>query len=708
MEDRKRPALTNTDDLAPPSKRHQLNGGGKSRDDGGDTKDEAWIEDYQKDAIYRQMLEYKRDKVTLEARLEEVEKKSTYHDDHLRIIDAWWLQLLQELELIIDGSVSTALDTQDYSFPTGVHFQDSKDFQKHLGEKAKSIKSSVDSLLGRLAASGGPAKSEASDLQSQLNTVLASVKEYHVQVERLNSEKESLSEQLDTATLRYIKAEKKLDRAKSAQVQKLEQQALANATSRPAPGAGENGSGSVESSAQNEALQLEYQEAVAVIAKQKEQVELLRSENKSLQDENSTIKTRKDSLTDEDYARSDIFRQFKARHEDLIKNINNLEAVNKTLREEAEKYQAERTSFRTQLEREAQAVTGELEDQVQAKEHDLTRIRSVRDELVADLTVRKASQEQERTALEHIKELVSAKEDRITALELELERLRPSEDATMSTPRPELEALSVEELREKYLKLEKDFASIQSEVPSVEKAYKKAISLAQKKTMDFTALEDKVQLLILEKGKADQKYFAARKDTDIRTGEIRALRHQNSKSSEIIQTLKDVEAQNKVLLSNLEKQLVDFKQSNATVMEENRTLKASNSETLRRAESAKSQIADLTNLVKSKDAGNASMREQVMDKETECEKLRVRLDHVQKDRDSWKGKCLANSSEEEEMLRKFATCPVCRNNFKDAVVKTCGHVFCHGCLETRLSNRMRKCPTCNKAFDKMDVMAVHL
>src|SRR6266566_1677819 len=44
MEERKRPAITNADDLAPPSKRQNVNGAGKSRDDSGDAKDEAWIE----------------------------------------------------------------------------------------------------------------------------------------------------------------------------------------------------------------------------------------------------------------------------------------------------------------------------------------------------------------------------------------------------------------------------------------------------------------------------------------------------------------------------------------------------------------------------------------------------------------------------------------------------------------------------------------
>ena len=51
------------------------------------------------------MLEYKRGQQTLEARLEEVIKRSEHHDDHIRIMDAWWLQLLQEIELVVEGTI---------------------------------------------------------------------------------------------------------------------------------------------------------------------------------------------------------------------------------------------------------------------------------------------------------------------------------------------------------------------------------------------------------------------------------------------------------------------------------------------------------------------------------------------------------------------------------------------------------------------------
>ena len=57
----------------------------------------ARSQEYQKDAILRRMQEYKREKSILESRFEDLEKRSIYHDDHIRITDAWLLQVCLSL-----------------------------------------------------------------------------------------------------------------------------------------------------------------------------------------------------------------------------------------------------------------------------------------------------------------------------------------------------------------------------------------------------------------------------------------------------------------------------------------------------------------------------------------------------------------------------------------------------------------------------------
>lgn len=522
-----------------------------------------------------------------------------------------------------------------------------------MASRAKQIKSKLSSIFSNLSSVRGKPSSDIHDLQKKLASLLATQKEYLTKLEALKKEKDDLSDRLETASLRYIKAEKRLDRAKSSVVAKLEAQAIGSSGNGSVSGVPNGGDVEMTDSVseENEANQTAYKEAAAAVAKQKEQLEAIMAENKSLTEQLSAANTRLSNLNEDDYARTELFKQFRLQHEDVIRRINHLEATNIQLREEAEKYQAERTAYRAQIENEAEVVTGELESQLQRMEADLTRIRSTRDELIADLSVRKASSEQDKTSSDHLKELISAKDDRITSLEAEAERLRARAEEESLPPRAAIEALDLQQLRQKYESLERQFEAIEKELPGLQTAYKKVQTLSTKKVMDFITLEEKVQILQAEKAKADQKYFAARKDMDARIFEVRQLKIQGSKSSEVIQQLKEVETANRNLLSNLEKQLSEIRQANTSIMAEHKKMESTSREATSKAETLKGQVAELTNLIKAKDANNLNTKQRIHDVEIELEQVKVKFEQAQKDRDAWKTKSLSNQSGEEEMLR---------------------------------------------------------
>lgn len=712
MEDRKRPAAQSSDDLGPPTKRQAVNGTGKSQMDA----DMPWKDDleaYQKDAILRQMQEYKRQKANLESQLKEIQKRSVDHDDHLRIIDAWFSQLLDEVRLL-SQNVATSRSLDEGNFAFTLQFKNNVEFEQHLSSKAKEIKENVNAIFANIASNGIP-KTDADDLRIRLSKLLAEQKEHMVEVDRLRTENEQLNDKLEIASLRCLKAEKRLDRAKSSAVAKLEAQAIASTGNSSGSGIGavENGAG-IKSDTNgnqedsNEANGAAYKEASAVVAKQKEQLDAMMAENKTLTEQLTIASSKASSITDEDYSRTELFKHMKSQHEEVIKRVNHLEATNIQLREEAEKLQAERTAFRTQIEHEAHSLTGDLQSQLQQAQADLSRIRVARDELEADQRDRKAAQDFDRQATDQIKELVGSAEDRIVALESEVERLRAQVESQPSQATPRLEDENVGEVFQKYELLKQSFDSVNKELPAMEKAYKRSMALASKKVMDFAALEERVAMLIAEKNKADQKYFATRKDMDNRTNEIRALRAQNGKSSEIITQLKDGETSQRMLVTNLEKQLSDLRQANTLIMAEHKKSESSASSANMRANMLQSQVTELTNLLKTKDAAHLQAKQRHQATELELEQIRVRLEHVQGERDSWKAKSMNNQSGEEEMLRTLALCTICRNNFKNTVLKTCGHLFCNECVEARITNRMRKCPNCAKAFGRDDVMLAHM
>ena len=517
-------------------------------------------------------------------------------------------------------------------------------------EYGSTVRDRVANIFRRVASANGSPSHNVRDLQTTVDRLLAREKALKIKLDRFEEENSELSTKLNDASYRVVRAEKKINRLKSTQVQKMEQAAVANAT-RSAAGGSENGIEEAETSRNSAELQLRLDETLAVEARQREQLEALTADLKRLQEENSSLKARRESLTDEDFIRTDVFKAFKSQNEELIRKVNHLESLTKELKDQNGELHSRQTAFQTELETSAQKEIQDLEEEIRQKDQDLARIRSARDEILADREMRKASMDQDTKAMEHMTELVSAKDDRIAFLELELSRYKPADDVKMEDTKPEVDQLPVDELREQYQKVLKDYQALNQELPSIEQAYKKFQALAQKKVMDFKAMEEQLAMARAEKSKADQKYFAVRKDTDTRIEQNKVLRMQNAKSSEVIEKLKEAEAQRRSLIANLEKQVTDLKQSNMALSDEIKKRDGESTDVFRRAEAFKSQVSDMTNLVKSRDAATALFREQSRTHEEEAERLRVRVDHIQKDRDNWKQKAQANSSEEEELLR---------------------------------------------------------
>lgn len=301
-----------------------------------------------------------------------------------------------------------------------------------------------------------------------------------------------------------------------------------------------------------------------------------------------------------------------------------------------------------QIDDETQSVVAEKEAQLVRAETDLARIRNARDELLADQQMRKAAQEQERTSTIKIQELASAGEARIASLESEVERLRVQVNSAQST---DVAGIPVEELRAKYQTLERQYAMLNTELASMQTACKKYSTLASQKVADFSALEEKVARLVAEKSKADQKFFAAMKAKEAREMEVRTLRMQNSKSSDIISQLKDSETTTRSLVANMEKQASENKETLNSVTSKLYAAQQQLTENGIVTDGLKNQIAELKGLSTSKDSTLANTSSACRRAETEIEGLKASLADTKKSLDNWKNKSLGNSSSEYEMLR---------------------------------------------------------
>jgi len=532
-------------------------------------------------------------------------------------------------------------------------------FKEHLSKRSADIKSAASTIFANLPYPSADVR----NLQERLTNLLAAQKVHETESQRLSNEKDQLSERLEDACYRYMIAEKKLDRTKSAQVAKLEAQALGGSRSEatvqgettPASDLTAHANGAPASGSMDEAAQ---REAMAVAGTRAEQVGKLAAENKKLTEALTTSQMRLAGLTDEDYAASDLFKLLKSQHEDVIKRVNNLEAINVQLRAEAKQLQAERSAYREEAEKELSTASIELESQLARTEADLARIRHGRDELMADVNMRKSAQDSSQASSTQVKELANAQELRIASLESEIERLR-LQDASAdqgAVTNTGYEALSPETLINRLTGLEKEKAMLETELKSMEAAYRKASAAASKRIAETMENEERITRLTAEKAKADQKYFGAMKAKEARESEFKALKNQSMRSSEIVMQLKEAESSCRSLLVNLEKQLADTKDTISSMTFQYRTAQATLSEQKMSNDRHMATITELKKLLVEKDSSVEAAARAQRDAEVEASELKVRVHETQKSLETWRKKGIGNQSEEYEMLR--VRCPL--------------------------------------------------
>lgn len=635
--------------------------------------------------------------------------RRVYFHSYLSILPCSGLtvpQLVDEIKILSGERLSG--DSSSREVPSALLFEDSESFRKHLSKRKDTILSSLSGLFAKYP----PQSPDVADLEKQLSQLLAAQKEHVAHSQKIMTEKEQLSERLDTATHRYLVAEKKIDRFKSQQVQKLEQSAVATSTKEDTPSASvkkEATNGTTPEPAASEELETARAQAVAEASKRKAQLDDVEKENKKLTEELSALKVKLTGLSDDDYAKTDLFKALKSQHEDTIKRINNLEATNIQLREEVQKFQAERTAYRIKIDDESRSSLAESESAVSQAEANLARIRNARDELVAKNNILETSHKDSEASVSQSKELVGACESRIAALESECQRLRLQIGESKPEGEPmETDESTPEQLRSKIATLENQLKLLSGELPSMEAAWKKAQAIAGKKIADVATWEESVARANADKAKADQKFFAAMKAKGEMEQQIRILRLQATKSTEVVSQLKEADSLSRSLVDKLEKQTAEMRSQMDELSLQHRQLQQKVSENAITSEGQTSQIAELKKVVETKDEAYLKARHTQREACTERDGLAAQVDGLKEQINVWKKKSKGEQSSDVALMETMLQCQICKSRVKNTCIKTCGHLFCHDCVQDRLTNRARKCPNCGKAFGSNDTMRVHL
>lgn len=525
---------------------------------------------------------------------------------------------------------------------------DNEKFEAHLSSRASDIKLTIREIFSRTPL----ASPEVQQLQHKLSELLASQKDHVNELQKLIAEKEKLNTMLEDATFKSMVAQKKLERSKSAIYNKVMNPDGMKTTGQEIkrePSTEMNGA--ADAMIVDEDMVAAKMAAEATAEKRKEQLSLLEGENRKLMDQVTALNTRLAGLTDDDYAKTDLFKALKSQHEDVINRINHLEATNVQLREEAQKLQAERTAYRLQVEEQSRASVTEAETELAKAESDLARIRGARDELQSSLNTQKASHDESRSTQATLKELNSASEARISVLESEVERLKTRVGDLTADQSEEISGMDEAQLRTKVASLQKEYALIGNELPAMELAWRKAQTLAKKNVQEIAHWEEQISRLNAEKAKATEKYFGAMKSKDARDAEVRTLRVQNAKSSEIVTQLKEAESQAKTFITQMERQLAEARDLQGGMTSQLRALQQQVTNYTISSENLTTQNVEIKKLLGARDADLAEASKARRSAEVAIEDLNTKLNESKKNVENWKKKAKGQQSDADEMLR---------------------------------------------------------
>ncbi|EPS39329.1 hypothetical protein H072_6944 [Dactylellina haptotyla CBS 200.50] len=705
MEDRKRPLIDGSSDETPPSKRQAMT----TPDEPQNQED---VINFQKEAIYRQMKAYKREKELTETRLEDLQKRCTYHDDHIRVIDAWLDQLLDEVRVLTDSDLVERPqqngETHEH-VPQTLLFADVETFSEHLSSKQDTIKDTLLSLFKKFDSRNDASDKLVPKLQKRMSELLSAEKTHRVELERISQEKEDAEQQLTLAAIRYLTAEKRLDRLKSQTVAKIEQQANSASSSNGAPKKDANSNSKAKfTDGQLADAELARKEAEAIASKQEKEIKQLQSEISRLQEQVTNYNLKLGRLSEEDIANCDTYKNVRLRLEDVVAKLNHLEALNATLSRENEMLQAERTAFKRTIMEEQSAALGEANTQIAKCEADLARIRAFRDQLHAEVHTHKIAAEKVATAdhSEDLKKLLESQIEKIASLEGEVQRLRTEAGEEPIPTAEDIANLSHDELIDGMTKLRASHSILENEFKSIESAYKKAHDVGKAKFDDLRSLQETITRMKQDKIRNEQKVFEAVKLKEGAMDKARLFQSQHEKATEIIMNMKNSDKKQTSMIANLEKQIAELRLINNQAVLSQKSSQTGTNELKNTVEALQRQINSMKETLKKADEASRTENSKRRNAENELEKTLVRLNSLEQS-----VKAFSSEDNEESTLEGFRSmvrCSVCRTGQKSRVIKTCGHLFCKDCIDDRITTRNRKCPNCGRPFAATDILAVVL
>ncbi|CAI5760073.1 unnamed protein product [Candida verbasci] len=407
------------------------------------------------------------------------------------------------------------------------------------------------------------------------------------------------------------------------------------------------------------------------------QIEVLTSTNKLLksqleeiseQYQQALIQPSKSKLSNEDEAKLQKLTKNNKFLQDEISKLNKIKSLK--VSENFETF----NNLKEELDKEIITENERLKNKFQDQEITINRLRAHRDELSSQIEI--------------IKQELDNKETNKSLLDLN------------------------SELNKRIEQLTKPQSDENEVIQEIEQAFKQTRDLYLSNLSNKVDIDGKLQIISIEKTKAESKYFAVMRSMEAAKEEIKILKLQNSKQNEFNTNLTELNSKLNLKVKNLTTQLSEYQQININNKNEVKKVNEDLEEFKIDNSNLKENLEEITtkneNLIKSE----IQLKKTINQQSIEIQELEKKKNQLSNLLNKYKTNNVNGIIEEEEQqlqaLRSIAKCSVCTKNWKDTAITVCGHVFCSNCTQERLAARLRRCPSCNKGFSQNDLLSIHL
>ncbi|WVF72955.1 E3 ubiquitin-protein ligase BRE1 [Kwoniella sp. CBS 6097] len=437
------------DDSPSPSAKRRVLGGNASppvTDSDGDGV-EDWqrvVEVKRKEAIYRQMLEYRRASEREARRANDLENQRRVLEASFHAVEVCWSQVVSAIRDLA-GQQEVGLREEEVLEPVLDSQIAQPELEKALQSRLPSTKQLVSRFVG-LTAKNGQRPTSSEDLQKRCLKLEAEASSLRSNSKLLQSQLSNLTESRDTLQRDLTKAEKAMDRQrmehdKAAQEWK-EDTARTRSVGTPGAGAGPsrpngsghatpngkveedvkpfgNGSGPSAAGVLQDTSELEH-----LAESRLKQVQSLRADQAHLQQEVDRLKLLANHPSEVALRDSPFFQVYLNQLSTQINRANSLQTRFDSTEKILDVLRGNNQEFRDAVLAESKAETDGLRAQISKKDSDLARLRGQRDDMNAELMERRAREADKLKFAEQVEFLANSRQERITYLTSEVRRLK--------------------------------------------------------------------------------------------------------------------------------------------------------------------------------------------------------------------------------------------------------------------------------------------